>query len=80
MLGALSAGIACGAGEDAFAPCPFQRGDLQGGVLVIRGDAGRADFHAPIIGLIYRTRKPLFLLSFLSEKPYVSVRYLESVT
>src|SRR5439155_6092931 len=60
QLGALSAGTARGIREDALAPCPFQRGNLQRRVLVIRRDAGIADFHAVIFGLNYRTRKPLF--------------------
>ena len=51
--------------SDALAACAFERGDLQVGVLVIGGDAGIADFHAVIFGLDYRTRKPLFLWTFV---------------
>jgi hypothetical protein len=74
MLGALAAGTARGVGEDALAPCSFQRGNLQRGILIIRRDAGIADFHAAIFGLNYRTRKLLFLWAFVFVRKTILYR------
>jgi hypothetical protein len=48
-------------GEDALAPCPLQRGQLQIGILIVGGDASIADFHAAILTLISDACKRLFL-------------------
>jgi len=51
----------CLIGEYPLAPCPLQCSQLQVWVLVIRGDATIAGFHAGILTLISAARKYLFL-------------------
>ncbi len=46
-------------GNDALAPCFFQGGKLQIGVLVFGRDPRIAYFHGPLLSLFYGTDKPL---------------------
>lgn len=46
-------------GEDALAPRLLEGGKLQVGVLVFGRDPRVADFHEPIVSLIYGTNKLL---------------------
>ena len=48
-------------GAYPLAPCLLQGGELHVGVLVIRGHATRADFHAPILTLLSDASNLLFL-------------------
>jgi len=49
--------------EHGLASGLLQGGELHGRILVFGADAGVAVFHAPLIGLTYRIRKPLFSLA-----------------
>jgi hypothetical protein len=46
--------------EHGLASDLLQRGKLHGRILVFGANAGVAVLHAPIIGLTFRIRKPLF--------------------